>query len=150
DKLDVEKGMETRGPDGTVRWLKHPWSLLAYQLAGADGLKLLNAEGKDSERESAPAENLLTDLLSMPGKQDISTLILIDEALMYAREKVGLDPSWRSKLLNFFQYLTQAATKIDRGAIGASLLATAPAKSDTLGKELRAEMYDIFRREREE
>jgi hypothetical protein len=150
DKLDVEKGMEVRGPDGKTRWLKNPWSVMAYQLAGADGLKLLHAEGKDAERESAPAENLLAELLGLPGKQDLSTLILIDEVLMYAREKVGMDSSWRSKIVNFFQYLTQAATKVDRCAIVASLLATDPAKSDTLGKELMSEMYAIFRREREE
>lgn len=150
DKLDVEKGMEVRGPDGKTRWLKNPWSVLAYQLAGSEGLKLLHAEGNDAERESAPAENLLIDLLSFPGKHGFSTLILIDEVMMYAREKVGFDPAWRSKILNFFQYLTQAATKVDRCAIVASLLATDPAKSDTLGKELIGELYNIFRREREE
>jgi predicted AAA+ superfamily ATPase len=133
DKLDVEKGMKVRGPDGKTRWLKNPWSVMAYQLAGSEGLKLLHA---DAERESAPAENLLAELLALPGRQDLSTLILIDEVLMYAREKVGLDPSWRSKIVNFFQYLTQAATKVDRCAIVASLLATDPAKSDTLGKRV--------------
>src|SRR6266540_1317117 len=56
DKLDVEKGMEVRGPDGKSRRLKHPWSVLAYQLAGNDGLKLLHAEGRAEERETAPAE----------------------------------------------------------------------------------------------
>src|SRR6266480_1467683 len=29
DKLDVEKGMEVRGPDGKKRRLKNPWSVLA-------------------------------------------------------------------------------------------------------------------------
>src|SRR5438034_10780099 len=136
DKLDVGKGMEVRGPDGETRWLKNPWSVLAYQLAGTEGLKLLHAEGRDAERESAPAENLLVELLSLPGKQGLSTLILIDEVLMYSREKVGLDPVWHSRLLNFFQYLTQAATKVKQCAIVASLLATDPRKSDTLGQEL--------------
>jgi hypothetical protein len=41
DKLDVEKGMEVRGPDGQVRQLKQPWSVLAYQLAGDEGLQIL-------------------------------------------------------------------------------------------------------------
>ncbi|MCG3190932.1 MAG: hypothetical protein DIJKHBIC_00155 [Thermoanaerobaculia bacterium] len=150
DKLDAEKGMEVRGPNGEPRWLKNPWSVLAFQLADSDGLKLLHPNGKDSERESAPAENLLTDLLSLPGKDGRSTLVLVDEVLMYAREKVGLDDAWRSRLVNFFQYLTQAATKVDRCAIVASLLATDPKKSDTLGKELTQELYSIFRREREE
>jgi len=150
DKLDVEKGMEIRGPAGETRWLKHPWSVLAFQIAGADGLRRLHAESKAAERDSAPAENLLVELLALPGKQDLATLILIDEVLMYAREKVGLDPAWRGRLINFFQYLTQAATKVDRCAIVASLLATDPGKSDTLGKELTSELYAIFRREREE
>ena len=69
---------------------------------------------------------------------------------MYAREKVGLDPVWRHRIQDFFQYLTQAATKVDRACIVASLLATDPSKSDELGKEITQEMYTIFRREREE
>src|SRR5439155_19837595 len=79
-----------------------------------------------------------------------ATLVLIDETLMYVREKVGHDPVWRGRLINFFQYLTQAATKVDSCAIVASLLATDPHKSVTLGKELTQELYAIFRREREE
>ena len=150
DKLDVEKGMEVRGPDGAKRWLKQPWSVLAYQLAGADGLRLLHADGLDAERESAPAENLLVELLSIPVGQGLAVLILMDEILMYAREKVGYDPAWRSRLVNFFQYLTQAVTKVDRAALVASLLATDPRKSDSLGKELTGELYGVFRREREE
>ncbi|NCC33250.1 MAG: DUF499 domain-containing protein, partial [Chloroflexia bacterium] len=143
-------GMEVRGPEGAVRWLKQPWSVLAYQLAGDDGLRLLNAEGVADERESAPAENLLVELLALPARDGLATLVLLDEVLMYAREKVGFDPAWRSRLINFFQYLTQAATKVDRCAIVASLLATDPGKSDTLGKELTQEMHNIFRRAREE
>jgi hypothetical protein len=150
DKLDVEKGMEICGPHGETRWLKHPWSVLAFQIAGNDGLRLLHAEGQAEERESAPAENLLVELLALPGTQGLATLILIDEVLMYAREKVGLDPAWRGRISNFFQYLTQAVTKVDRCAMVASLLATDPGKSDTLGKELTNELYAIFRREREE
>ena len=69
---------------------------------------------------------------------------------MYVREKVGLDPIWSGRLLNFFQYLTQAATKVNNCAIVASLLATDPLKNDTLGKELTRELYATFRREREE
>jgi uncharacterized protein len=150
DKLDAERGMEIVSPDGERRWLRHPWSVLAYQLAGSDGLRLLHAEGQDAERASAPAENLLVELLSMPARQGLATLVLIDEVLMYAREKVGLDPSWRGRLLDFFQYLTQAATKVPTCAIVASLLATDPHKSDMLGRELTQELYAIFRREREQ
>lgn len=150
DKLDVEKGMEVRAPDGALRWLKHPWSVLAWQIAGADGLRLLHAEGRDAERESAPAENLLTDLLSLPGRDGLATLVLLDEVLMYAREKIGLDPTWRGRLQNFFQYLTQAAAKVERCAVVTSLLASDPRKNDSFGKEIAKEFYDIFRRQQEE
>jgi hypothetical protein len=150
DKLDVEKGMEVCSPTGETRWLKQPWSVLAYQIAGSDGLRLLHAEGLDAERDSAPAENLLSELLAMPGKHGLATLVLVDEVLMYAREKIGFDPAWRGRLVNFFQYLTQAVTRVDRAALVASLLATDPRKSDALGKEITQELYAIFRREREE
>jgi hypothetical protein len=149
DKLDVERGMEVRGLDGKTRWLKHPWSVLAYQLGGDAGLELISGS-TERERESPPAENLLRDLLAMPAQQGEATLVLIDEVLMYAREKVEADPAWRHKLLDFFQCLTQAATKVDRAAVVASLLATDPRKSDSLGKEIMQEIYAIFRREREE
>src|SRR5438445_10301288 len=58
DKLDVEKGMEIKDPRGQARWLKQPWSVLAWQLAGSDGIKLLQADNKDEERGTPPAENL--------------------------------------------------------------------------------------------
>lgn len=150
DKLDVEKGMEVRSPDGKSRTLKQPWSVLAYQIAGDAGLKILHAHGRAEERESAPAENLLTELLEVPGKEGLGVLILVDEVLMYAREKVSQDPEWRARLANFFQYLTQAVPKVDRCCLVASLLATDPRKSDKLGREIQAELYDIFQRQREE
>ena len=81
DKLDPEKGIEVRGPDNTVRKLYEPWSVLAYQLAGSDGLKILHGQGLDEERSSAPAEPLLVELLSMPERQGLAPLILIDEVL---------------------------------------------------------------------
>ena len=150
DKLDAEKGMEVVSPRGEKRWLKNPWSVIAFQIRGGDGLRLLHPDEKEEERDTAPAENLMTALLSMPQREDLSTLILIDEVLMYAREKVGLDPVWQGRLADFFQSLTQAATKVDRCAIVASLLATDPRKSDALGKAITADLYAIFRREKEE
>lgn len=150
DKLDVEKGMEVRGPDGKKRVLRQPWSVLAYQIAGDDGLKILNAKDKAEERDTAPAENLLTELLELPVKDGLGVLILIDEVLMYVREKVGQAAAWRDRMINFFQYLTQAATKVDRCCIVASLLASDPAKSDSLGRQLQGDLYDIFQRQREE
>ena len=145
-----KKAPKYGGQKGEKRWLRNPWSVLAFQLAGSEGLKLIHKDGKDAERDSVPAENLLIELLSLPEKEGLSTLILIDEVLMYTREKVTLDPVWRSKLIDFFQYLTQPTTKIPTCAIIASLLATDPKKSDALGKELTQELYAVFRREREE
>jgi hypothetical protein len=150
DKLDIEKGMEVRGPNGRTRWLKHPWSVMAFQIAGVEGLRLLNAEGKDAERETPPAENLVRDLLALPNKENLATLVLIDEVLMYAREKIGQDPVWRHRVQDFFQYLTQAGTKVDSACVVASLLATDPRKSDDLGKQIAQELSAIFRREKEE
>lgn len=150
DKIDVEKGAETTSPTGEKRWLRNPWSILAYQIAGSDGLRLLHSQEKDEERETAPAENLLNDLLAIPEEQGLATLILIDEVLMYARAKAGIDSAWRDKLKDFFQCLTQAATKARRCAIVASLLATDPRKSDELGKQITGELYAVFRRERDE
>jgi hypothetical protein len=151
EKLDVEKGMEVRGPDGKTRWLKHPWSVLAYQIAGDEGLKRLHAEGRAEERETAPAENTLGELLELPGKEGLGVLVLMDEVLMYAKEKAIQDWLWRDRLINFFQYLTQAATKVPRCCMVASLLATDPRKTgDQLGRQLLGDFYDIFRREKEE
>jgi Protein of unknown function (DUF499) len=150
DKLDVEKGMQVRSPGGKVRTLKQPWSVLAYQLAGDEGLKILHADNKAEERDSAPAENLLTTLLERPSEDGLGVLILIDEVLMYVREKVAADARWKDRMINFFQYLTQAATKVDRCCIVASLLASDPVKGDSFGRQLQGELYDIFQRQREE
>ena len=150
DKLDVEKGMEVRGPGGELRWLKHPWSVLAFQLAGAAGLRALHAEGRDAERETPPAEPLLVDLLARPQADGLATLVLIDEVLMFARGKVAVDAAWRGRLIDFFQYLCQAVTKVDRCALVASLLASDLEKSDDTGKAISGDIAAIFNRQKEE
>jgi predicted AAA+ superfamily ATPase len=141
DKLDVEKGMQVRSPGGKVRTLKQPWSVLAYQLAGDEGLKILHADNKAEEGDSAPAENLLTTLLERPTEDGLGVLILIDEVLMYVREKVAADASWKDRIIDFFQYLTQAATKVDRCCVVASLLASDPVKGDSFGRQLQGDIY---------
>lgn len=151
DKLDVETGLEVRSPDGAVRQLKQPWSLLAYQIAGDEGLKLLHAEGKAEERSTPPAENTLTQLLSLPLKSKIGTLILLDEVLLYAKVRCHSEPGFLDILIGFFQYLTQAAAKVEKCCIVASLLSSEPKdQADPLGKKIVADMYDIFQRQREE
>ena len=151
DKLDVETGLEVRAPDGNVRQLKQPWSLLAYQLAGDEGLKLLHAEGKAEERNTPPAEATLTQLLSLPLKEGMGSLILLDEVLLYAKVRCHTEPGFLDILIGFFQYLTQAAAKVEKCCIVASLLSSEPKdQADALGKKIVADMYDIFQRQREE
>ena len=152
DKIDAERGIEgVRAPDGERRTLRHPWSVLAFQLAGADGLRAIHGAGGDAERATPPAEPLLVKLLELPQQHGRATLILIDEVLMYAREKAGLDPVWRERIVDFFQYLTQAVAKVDRAALVASLLATDPNRQrGELAQQLIAELFDVFRRQREE
>ena len=128
--------------------LKHPWSILAFQLAGADGLKLIHADGKDAERDTPPAEPLVVELLSKPQQDDLSTLVLLDEVLMYIRAQVEAASDSRGRLINFFQYLTQAVVKVDRCAMVASLLASDPGKQD--GNKLLREVSEVFGRQMEE
>jgi hypothetical protein len=150
DKLDVEKGMEVRGPDGGLRWLKHPWSVLAFQIAGAGGLRLLHPEGDDAERESPPAEPLIEELLRRPQTEGRATLVLIDEVLMYARDKVDRFPNWRGLLADFFAHLCDAVAKVDRCAMVVSLLASDPMKNDAFGKELIGQVSEIFNKFKEQ
>lgn len=149
DRLDPETGMDVLAPDGSTRRFKYPWSVLAYQLGGDEGLHILgSADGP--ERESPPFTNVLEDLFRLSPREGLSTLVLIDEVLMWARTMAGIDPVWRHRLQDFFQCLTQAATKVDSCAVVASILATDPRKSDALGKEIARELFAIFRREQEE
>ena len=150
DKIDLEKGIETPGPDGALRMLRHPWSVLAYELAGSDGLRLIHAEGKDEERETPPAEPFMVELLSKPQEEGLSTLVLLDEVLMYLRGQVEVSPSALGRLVNFFQYLTQAVVKVDRCSMVASLLASDPKKHDDLGNQIYREVSDVFGRQMEE
>ena len=150
DKIDIEKGVETPSPDGTIRMLKHPWSILAFQLAGADGLKLIHADGKDAERDTPPAEPLVVELLSKPQQDGLATLVLIDEVLMYIRAQVETASDSRGRLISFFQYLTQAVVKVDRCAMVASLLASDPRKHDAFGNELLRDVSEVFGRQMEE
>jgi hypothetical protein len=150
DRLDPKVGMEVRGPDGGRARFLYPWSVLAYQLGGREGLRILGCEEGGEEREEPPFTNVLEELLRLPAKGNLATLILIDEVLMWARTKAESKSVWRHRLQDFFQCLTQAATKVDTCAIVASLLATDPRKSDTLGKQIAGELFAIFRREQEE
>ncbi len=149
DKLDVEKGMEVVDPQGNKKWLKQPWSVIAYQVAGDEGLQLIHADGKAEERVSPPAQNVLEALLSLPARDGLGTLLLLDEVMMFARVAYDYDQSWASKLTNFFQYLTQAVESVERCALVASLLASDMKLDDSTGKKIRGDFENIFRRKQE-
>ena len=150
DKIDLEKGVESIAPDGSARMLRHPWSVLAFQLAGPDGLRLIHANGEDNERATPPADPLLADLLRRPQKEGLATLVLLDEVLMYLRGLAAIDRSATLHMVNFFQYLTQAVVQVDRCAMVTSLLASEPSKYDELGRELLRDVSEVFGRQREE
>lgn len=150
DKLDLETGMEVADPSGKTTRLFHPWSLLAWQLAGKKGLEILNGGKGMAERDTAPAENVMMEVLAVPNAEGVSSLILLDEVLMYARQKVAGDKGWLIKLQSFFQALTQAAVKTDRCAVVASLLASDIAANDSLGLEIVTALKEILKRQEEE
>jgi hypothetical protein len=150
DKLDLETGMEVVDPTGKIARLFHPWSLLAWQLAGKKGMETLNGGKGMAERDTAPAENVMMELLAIPNAEGVSSLILLDEVLMYARQKVAEDRGWLSKLQTFFQSLTQAAVKTDRCAIVASLLASDVSANDSLGQDIVTALKEILKRQEEE
>ena len=153
DKLDVEAGIPALSPTGEERMLKHPWSVIAFQLAGADGLRALHADGKDFERDSPPRDLLIEKVLQMPGKDGLATLILFDEVLMYAGEKAK-DPvkgqQFREQFLNFLQSLTQAVSKVDTASLIVSLLASDPKRDDAFGRRLLSDMSNIMGRKEDE
>lgn len=148
DKMDVEKGMECRAPNGEVRLCKYPWTALAWQIAGAEGLQIIGSEGE--ERDTSPTENWLEKLLSYPQNEGLATLVLIDEVLMWVHDMVQINAVWRDRSRNFFQHLTNAASKVDTCAVVASLLAADPTKNDELGHEIEQELADAVNRRREE
>jgi len=149
DYFDTTNGMETYSPEGELKQLYHPWSALAYQLAGEEGLQILN-DGSSEERTDPPSTNTLKKLFSLPVEQDQSVLLLLDEILMYVQNRVSKDQTKRKPLINFFQCLTQAASKVDRCCVIASILASDLEAYTDLGKRLEKEIADIFRRKDDE
>ena len=149
DHIDDKTGAEVPAPDGTLRRLRYPWSILTWQIAGEQGLRILNASESTEERNTPPATNVMEEMLSVSAKDGLATLILLDEVMMYVRQVVQGDSGWLDLMKNFFQYLTQAATKVDTCCVVASLLDSTARGPDPLGDRIKAELYDIFMRERE-
>lgn len=144
DRLDAEQGMEVASPDGSERALKMPWSVIAWQLAGAAGLKVLKEDG--TERTSPPATGVMENLLKLARKDVPGVLILFDEVLWFARVMGGIDPAWIGRMREFMHSLTQAVAKVPQCCLVASLLASDPSKMDALGRQISKELYDEFKR----
>ena len=143
DKFDVKKGFSVLSPDGQQRQVQTPWGALAYQLAGDEGL------AKVAEHEAdytAPAEPILVDLLKAPQTEGLSTLILLDEALMYTRGTVEADRNRLGTLRDFFQGLTQAISKVKRSAIVASLITAEIIADDPISVSVLNMLEGVFRR----
>ena len=143
DKFDVKAGLSVVAPDGKARQVKTPWGALAYQLAGDEGL------AKVAEHEAdyiTPAEPLLVELLKAPQAAGLSTLILIDEALIYMCGAVNEEPRRLGILRDFFQMLTQAVSKVERAAMVASLITSDILSNDPTGVEVLGAMEGVFRR----
>jgi hypothetical protein len=144
DRLDAEQGMEVKAPDGQLRTLKMPWSVLAWQLAGEAGLRLLKDDG--SERPTPPATNVMEKLLELAHQDEPSVLILFDEVLWFVRTIADQDPAWVGRMADFLHSLTQAVAKVPQCCLVASLLASETKKMDELGKRISKELYDEFKR----
>ena len=141
DKFDVRAGLSVYGPDGRQQQVKTPWGALAYQLAGDEGLAKVAAY-----EISSPAEPLLVELLKTPQTEGLSTLILIDETLLYMRNAVNDDPRQLGILQDFFQLLTQAASRVDRAALVASLITSDIVADDPTGVQVLDAIGGVFRR----
>lgn len=143
DKFGVIEGLSVQSPEGEERQVTTPWGALAYQLAGDEGLEKVSAHEADW---TPPAEPMLVELLKMPQSDGLSTLILIDEALLYLRSAVNMKASRLGTLQDFFQMLTQAVDKVDRAALVASLISSDSAANDPTGVQVLAAMEHVFRR----
>ena len=143
DKFDVKNGLLVISPEGEKRQVNTPWGALAYQLAGDEGL------AKVAEHEAdytTPAEPILVDLLKTPQTEGLSTLILLDEALMYTRGAVDADRNRLGTLRDFFQGLTQAIGKVKHSAIVASLITAEIIADDPTSVSVLNMLEGVFRR----
>ena len=143
DKFDVKNGLSVVGPNGKKRQVKTPWGALAYQLAGDEGLA--KVAGHEAGY-TTPAEPILVDLLKVPQTEGLSTLILLDEALMYTRGTVDADRNRLGTLRDFFQGLTQAIGKVKHSAIVASLITAEIIADDPTSVSVLNTLEGVFRR----
>ena len=153
DKIDAEKGCPVSAPDGSKRSFFQPWSIIAWQLAGADGLRVMRADAEDQERDTPPSDLVLEELLKMPVQEGLGVLLLMDEVMMWVSDRAKHPQTgdyFFTQFENFLQSLTQAVAKVPTCALMVSLLASDPKKDDTRGRELLARMSAILKRTEDE
>lgn len=153
DKIDAEKGCPVTAPDGSKRSLFQPWSIIAWQLAGADGLRMMRADGQDQERDTPPSDLVLEELLKVPVQEGLGVLLLMDEVMMWVSDRAKHPETgdhFFTQFENFLQSLTQAVAKVPTCALVVSLLASDPKKDDTRGRGLLARMSAILKRTEDE
>ena len=143
DKFDVKNGLSVVSPNGKKRQVKTPWGALAYQLAGDEGLAKVAKHEADYIN---PAEQTLVNLLKIPQTEGMSTLILLDEALMYTRAAVNDDPKRFGILQDFFQALTQAVERVSSASIVASLITSDIVADDPTGVRVLNMLEEVFHR----
>ena len=143
DEFDVKNGLSVVSPDGKRKRVQTPWGALAYQLAGDKGLAIVAEHEADYIN---PAEQLLVELLEIPQTEGLSTLILLDEALMYTRAAVNDDPKRFGILQDFFQVLTQAVDKVSNAAMVASLVTSDIVGDDPTGVSALNMLEGVFHR----
>jgi hypothetical protein len=145
DWVDWKKGGRAKAPDGTERFFRMPWNLIAWQLLGPQGLAILGRDESQPDFDTPPATPLWVGVLAEVEKTGKGALILLDEFLMWAHTAAtpdhdpanrGRGPDWIQRLKNFFQCLSQAVDGSERSCLVASLLATEPAKNDETGKAI--------------
>lgn len=148
DKIDASDGLEVLAPNGVAKRFTYPWSILAWQIAGEEGIREINLKHPYDERDTPPAEDPLIRLLDPAKRDNMPLLILVDEVLMYAVTKSTL-PNWREYLINFFQALTQAVSKTPKCCLVASLLSSNQEHNTPIGFSLVSEISNIFGRQQQ-
>ncbi len=144
DQFDLHEGLLVFSPDGRAqRNVRTPWGALAYQLGGDAALARVAQHEADY---TSPAEPVLAELLALPTAQGLATLVLIDEALWYARETVQQEPRHLGVLQDFFQVLTQAVARRRGTALVGTLVASQAVAHDPTGLAVMQALEIIFGR----
>lgn len=142
DRLDEVAGIAVLSPDGQSRRFKFPWSVIAFQLAGLDGLGILGDPA--NERADPPSLSAIEELLATTGRESFSTLLAIDIASDWSRAKIEPTEPPARRMLCFFADLVRAVTRVDCCALVAPLLADDPAGRNSLWSELAHQINAIL------